>query len=401
MESIKNKMTELTSIKAENLEKALSVEGAQEAIKRDSEATEIKVQKANKDLSKLESDFDSVLNKLQDKVEKLGEAQKTASTAELQLQEVQRRKQLLEEETSRVTARLDEILDKLPGVESAVEENERNVKVKEAEAFAYEEKCCLIETQVEEAQTIAHESHRKQDDAERKLKMVEGELERVSDRAEEYESKLVEFDAQLQEDNKKLAEMEKVASENQQQEDNAEDTLTVLRKKEDEASTRADFTERTVEKLEATIDRLQDAYLEERLKYNALSLQLDQALNDIMAVTEDDIKSSQEFEDIRKAAESKIKAEEAEKKDLEKAKKEKAEKKEKEVKIAHSTAKIAVGDAPVVSVPMEDMKKDENTWSKDEKTVEVDSIKQEINGQPMDVTTDDAVGGLEVTGGEN
>lgn len=82
-------MTELTSIKAENLEKALSVEGAQEAIKRDSEATEIKVQKANKDLSKLESDFDSVLNKLQDKVEKLGEAQKTASTAELQLQEVQ------------------------------------------------------------------------------------------------------------------------------------------------------------------------------------------------------------------------------------------------------------------------------------------------------------------------
>jgi len=397
-------MTELTSIKAENLEKALNVEGDQEAIKKVSEETEIAVQKANKDLSKLESDFDSILNKLENKVEKLKEAQKTAATAELQLQEVQRRKQLLEEETSRVTARLDEVLDKLPGVESAVEENERNVKVKEAEAFAYEEKCCQIESQVEEAQTIAQESHRKQDDFDRKLKMVEGELERVTDRAEEYESKLGEFDAQLQEDNKKLGEMEKVASENQQKEDNAEDTLTVLRKKEDEASTRADFTERTVEKLEATIDRLQDAYLEERLKYNALSLQLDQALNDIMAVTEDDIKSSQEFADIREKAEAKIRAEEAEKKELEKAKKEKADKKEGKEgkKVAHSTAKIAVGDAaPVVSVPMEDVKKEENTWSKDDKPVEVDSVKQEINGKPMEVKTDDAVGGLEVTGGEN
>ena len=76
-------------------------------------------------------------------------------------------------------------------------------------------------------------------------------------------------------------------------------------------------------------------------------------------------------------------------------KKEKAENKEKEVKKAHSTAKIAVGQAaaaPVVSVPMEDVKKGV-------KPVKVDSVKQEINGQPM--KTDDAVGGLEVTGGEN
>merc|ERR1711981_275714 len=99
--------------------------------------------------------------------------------------------------------------------------------------------------------------------------------------------------------------MEKIASKNQQKEDEFEDTLTSLRKREDEASTRADFTERTVEKLEATIDRLQDAYLEERLKYHELSIQLDQALNDIMAVTEDEIKSSQEFEEIKKAAEAK------------------------------------------------------------------------------------------------
>merc|ERR1712110_979244 len=243
-------------------------------------------------------------------------------TAELQLQEVQRRKQLLEEETVRIVARLDEVLDKLPGVEASVEENERDIKVKEAEAIGYEGKCMLIEPQVEEAQTIANEAHRKQDDAERKLKMVEGELERVCDKAEELESKITQFDTQLQVDNKSLQEMEKVASKNQEKEDKSEDTLTILRKKEDEASTRADFTERTVEKLEATIDRLQDAYLEERLKYHELSIQLDQALNDIMAVTEDEIKSSQEFEEIKKAAEAKVKAEEEQKKKEKEAKKE-------------------------------------------------------------------------------
>merc|ERR1712066_91606 len=122
-------------------------------------------------------------------------------------------------------------------------------------------------------------------------------------------------------------------------EDNFEDQLTDLQKKEDEASTRADFTERTVEKLEATIDRLQDAYLEERLKFHELSMQLDQALNDIMAVTEDEIKNSQEFEDIKKAAEAKVKAEEEEKKKKQKEKEEKEkQKKVEEEKKAHSTA---------------------------------------------------------------
>ena len=51
-----------------------------------------------------------------------------------------------------------------------------------------------------------------------------------------------------------------------------------------DAEKRAEFGERTVEKLELTVDDLQESLYYEKKSYNEMSLKLDQTLNDIMAI---------------------------------------------------------------------------------------------------------------------
>merc|ERR1712178_155643 len=192
--------------------------------------------------------------------------------------QVTRRKTLLEEEIQRVNERLIEGLDKLTVAESSLENNQRAAKVKEAEAQHFDEKATIVEAQLEEANVIAEESARKMEESQRKLKMVQ----------EELESKIVTYESKLEKKQKTLGEMEIVANENQAKEDDYETTAYNLRKSMEDKETHAEFSERTVEKLEQSIDKLSDDYLAEKLKYRDISLQLDAALNDIMDVSKEE-----------------------------------------------------------------------------------------------------------------
>merc|ERR1712066_855581 len=81
--------------------------------------------------------------------------------------------------------------------------------------------------------------------------------------------------------------MEIVAGNNATKEDEYEQKTYKMRKMETK-ETAAEFSERTVEKLEQSIDKLSDDYLAEKLKYRDISLQLDSALNDIMDVSKEE-----------------------------------------------------------------------------------------------------------------
>merc|ERR1739838_166529 len=85
-------------------------------------------------ISNLESELDTCLTATADAHEKLEDATKVASDAELEVSALLRILQLLDDETARVTERLDEVLEKLP-VEKNLEDNERIRKVLEAKSF--------------------------------------------------------------------------------------------------------------------------------------------------------------------------------------------------------------------------------------------------------------------------
>merc|ERR1712158_325250 len=183
----------------------------------------------------------------------MGVAAKTANDAELEVSALVRRVQLLEEENNKVNERLEEVVTKLTTVEKDGEDNERQRKAYEAKSFQNEETIESNEAQVEEAKIIAEESDRKYEEIHENVRQ-------------------------------KLNELEKLAGQNTDKEDQLEDEVKRLSEALKNGETRAEFSERTVEKLESNIDNLQDGLFQEKSNFISLSKKLDETLNDMMSV---------------------------------------------------------------------------------------------------------------------
>ncbi|KAF2982279.1 hypothetical protein EK904_013976, partial [Melospiza melodia maxima] len=81
-----------------------------------------------------------------------------------------------------------------------------------------------------------------------------------------------------------LKSLEAQADKYSTKEDKYEEEIKLLGEKLKEAETRAEFAERSVAKLEKTIDDLEDEVYAQKMKYKAISEELDNALNDITSL---------------------------------------------------------------------------------------------------------------------
>ena len=136
-----------------------------------------------------------------------------------------------------------------------------------------------------DANEIAKESNQKYEDANRKNKVVEGDLERILERADEFEVKARELDNQIRELEGKVKETEAITIKNSEEEEKYESSISKLMEEYKIADTRAEFAERSVDKLEASIDTLLETLMMEKISYRQLSEKLDKTLNDMMALT--------------------------------------------------------------------------------------------------------------------
>merc|ERR1711879_317192 len=235
----------------------------------------------SREQAKLDENYDSVMSNIELDMEKLDVANKTATDSELQASALVRQVQLLEEEAARVDERLQEVVSRLTIVEKSAEDNERQRKILEANSFAVEERGEILELQVVEAKIIAEEANRKEEDASRKLRMIENELDRITDRADEFENKAKSFDLKLSAETEHMKELEDLAYKNGEKEDKMEEQMHLIERLKD-SDTRAEFSERTVEKLESTIDNLTDMLYCEKVAFSEMSKKLDQTLKDMM-----------------------------------------------------------------------------------------------------------------------
>merc|ERR1712149_59020 len=127
-------------------------------------------------------------------------------------------------------------------------------------------------------------ANHKFEDAQRKCKVVEGDLERIIERAEEFEGKARDIETQVREQEGKVKETEAITIKNAEEEDKYETKITRLQEEFKLADTRAEFAERSVDKLESTIDGLLESLMNEKLNYRNISEKLDKTLNDMMSM---------------------------------------------------------------------------------------------------------------------
>ncbi|XP_010220175.1 PREDICTED: tropomyosin alpha-3 chain isoform X9 [Tinamus guttatus] len=158
------------------------------------------------------------------------------------------------------------------------------MKVIENRALKDEEKMELQEIQLKEAKHIAEEADRKYEEVARKLVIIEGDLERTEERAELAESRCRELQEQIRVMDQNLKCLSVAEEKYSQKEDKYEEEIKILTDKLKEAETRAEFAERSVAKLEKTIDDLEDELYAQKLKYKAISEELDHALNDMTSM---------------------------------------------------------------------------------------------------------------------
>ncbi|KTG01875.1 hypothetical protein cypCar_00038171 [Cyprinus carpio] len=161
-------------------------------------------------------------------------------------------------------------------------EGEREgIKVIENRAMKDEEKMEIQEIELKEAKHIAEEADRKYDEVARKLVILETELERAEERAEIAELKGGDLEEELKNVTNNLKSLEAQSDKYTEKEDKYEEEIKVLTDRLKEVETRAEFAERSVAKLEKTIDDLEDEVYAQKLKYKAISEELDLALNDM------------------------------------------------------------------------------------------------------------------------
>ena len=114
--------------------------------------------------------------------------------------------------------------------------------------------------------------------------MMEDEHSRLSEKVENDEMRIQSFEMEIQENNEKARKCETQHAKNMDREDDYEKEINELRIKFKEADCRAEFGERTVEKLETTIDNISESLYNEKSAYQKLSKHLDQTMREMLEI---------------------------------------------------------------------------------------------------------------------
>ncbi|XP_013169759.1 PREDICTED: tropomyosin-2 isoform X2 [Papilio xuthus] len=202
--------------------------------------------------------------------------------AESEVAALNRRIQLLEEDLERSEERLATATAKLAEASQAADESERARKVLENRSLADEERMDALENQLKEARFLAEEADKKYDEVARKLAMVEADLERAEERAEAGESKIVELEEELRVVGNNLKSLEVSEEKATQREETYEGQVKILSAQLKEAEARAEFAERSVQKLQKEVDRLEDELVAEKEKYKDIGDDLDTAFVELI-----------------------------------------------------------------------------------------------------------------------
>merc|ERR1712077_176358 len=139
-----------------------------------------------------------------------------------------------------------------------------------------EERIEISENQLKEAKQMVEESDIKYDEVARKLAMVEGDLDRAVERADAGESKIVDLEEELRQIGENLKALEVAEEKAQQREEEYKKQIKILMDRLKSAEARAEYGEKTVQKLNLRVDSIITDLVAEKMKTQNVNDELDQ-----------------------------------------------------------------------------------------------------------------------------
>jgi len=209
-----------------------------------------------------------------------GETQRREE-ADGEVSALNRRIRLLEEDLERSEERLAIETKKLAEVSHATDESERIRKALANKSSMEEDRAIMLEAQLSQAKLIAEDADKKYEEVARKLAMVEADLERAEERAESGESKSVELEEELRAVGHNLKSLEVNEEKMSKKEESFAEQLRTLGAKHKEADARAEFAERSVQKLQKEVDRLEDELMAAKERSKKMEEDMEATFHDI------------------------------------------------------------------------------------------------------------------------
>lgn len=213
---------------------------------------------------------DEELQLFQDRCEEtrvqLNNQTKEREDAESEVTNLQRKLKLIEEKIEKNDERYELIAGKLQSASDHFAESDDRRQTVENQYQSIGDKHEQLERQVAEAKRVAEEADAKCEEVVRKLVLGEHHKDRAEERAARSDAKIASLEAELGGLNKTMKTLSVSGDVNGKREEDLEEEMKVVKERFRDAEVKAEMAERTVQKLQTEIDRMENCLLTEKGK---------------------------------------------------------------------------------------------------------------------------------------
>jgi chromosome segregation ATPase len=196
--------------------------------------------------------------------------------AEAEFNRLNRRVQELEEDLETTEGKYIIGMQKYDKAATTADDSDRMAKVLQNRASDDEKKMAGLAEQLKDAQKMAEDADKKYDEASKRMTTCEAQLEVDGERADLSEFKIIELEEELKVVANNLKSLEVSEDKANQREEYYKVEIKKMTAKLKQSDTRAEFAEKSVQKLQKEVDRLEDELVGEQEKFKAITEELDQ-----------------------------------------------------------------------------------------------------------------------------
>jgi len=228
---------------------------------------------------------DEELHMFQEKCEdvraQLNNEIKEREEADAEMNNLQRKLKMMEEKNEKNEERYEIINNKLQSASDHFAESDDRRQTVETLYQSTGDKIETLERQVAEAKRIAEESDAKCEEIVRKLVLGEHHKDRAEERAARSDAKIAMLEGELGGVSKSMKSLSMTGDDNGKREEDLEEEIKVVKERIRNAEVNAEMNERTVQKLQTEVDRMENNLMTEKGKKNRMEEDMEHLMQSI------------------------------------------------------------------------------------------------------------------------